>query len=98
MGHREGNVSLAVEDAEGAGRLSRSRRVCLSDKEIAVLREISLGRETDEIAVLLYVSPHTVRTHVKNGMRKLRARNRAHAVAIALARGLIKYEPDRQAD
>jgi DNA-binding CsgD family transcriptional regulator len=68
-------------------------RARLSEKEVAVLREIALGRETDEIAELLFVSPHTVRSHVKNGMRKLRARTRAHAVAIALARGLIEVEP-----
>jgi DNA-binding CsgD family transcriptional regulator len=69
----------------------------LSDKEIAVLRELALGRQTDEIAEVLYLSPHTVRSHVKNGMKKLGARNRAHAVAIALSAGAIEYEPERDA-
>jgi DNA-binding CsgD family transcriptional regulator len=66
----------------------------LSDKELAVVREIARGRETDEIAELLFLSPHTVRSHVKNGMKKLGARNRAHAVAIAIHRGLIDVAPD----
>ena len=39
------------------------------------------------------VSPHTVRTHIKNGMRKLEARTRAHAVAIALSEGAIEFDP-----
>jgi DNA-binding CsgD family transcriptional regulator len=91
-------VSVAVAHSPAADPRPRVRALALSDKEIAVLREIAVGRETDEIAALLYVSPHTVRTHVKNGMRKLQARNRAHAVAIALARGLIKYEPPPEAD
>jgi DNA-binding CsgD family transcriptional regulator len=85
---------LAVGASQRVGEPARSvPEARLSDKEIAVLREVALGRETDEIARLLFVSPHTVRTHVKNGMRKLRARTRAHAVAIALARGLIEAEP-----
>jgi DNA-binding CsgD family transcriptional regulator len=61
----------------------------LSDKERTVFRELARGTSTEEIAGILMVSPHTVRTHVKNGMRKLGARTRAHAVAIALSEGAI---------
>jgi DNA-binding CsgD family transcriptional regulator len=71
---------------------ARSRTARLSGKERSVLRELARGHTTDEIAGTLFVSPHTVRTHVKNGMRKLEARTRAHAVAIALAEGAIEYE------
>lgn len=63
----------------------------LSDKERKVLAELARGNSTGEIGVLLSVSPHTVRTHVKNMMRKLGARTRAHAVAIAMAEGAIEY-------
>jgi DNA-binding CsgD family transcriptional regulator len=61
----------------------------LSDKERTVFRELARGTSTEEIAGILMVSPHTVRTHVKNGMRKLGARTRAHAVAIAISEGAI---------
>jgi DNA-binding CsgD family transcriptional regulator len=54
-----------------------------------VLAELALGNSTDEIGIVLKVSPHTVRTHVKNLMRKLGARTRAHAVAIALSERAI---------
>jgi DNA-binding CsgD family transcriptional regulator len=54
-----------------------------------VLAELALGNSTDEIGIVLKVSPHTVRTHVKNLMRKLGARTRAHAVAIALSEQAI---------
>ena len=41
------------------------------------------------------VSVETVRTHVRNVIRKLQARNRVHAIAIALERGEIQLEsPD----
>jgi DNA-binding CsgD family transcriptional regulator len=61
----------------------------LSGKERLVLVELAHGHSTDEIGLVLSVSPHTVRTHVKNLMRKLGARTRAHAVAIALSERAI---------
>src|SRR4051794_22697200 len=71
----------------------RARTGRLSEKERSVLRELAHGHSTEQIAGLLVVSPHTVRTHIKNGMRKLEARTRAHAVAIALSEGAIEFEP-----
>jgi DNA-binding CsgD family transcriptional regulator len=72
-----------------AAARTRSRTSRLSGKELTVLGELARGSSTEEIAERMYVSPHTVRTHVKNGMRKLEARTRAHAVAIALSEGAI---------
>ena len=72
-------------------RMRRTAR--LSEKERSVLRELAQGHSTEQIAEVLIVSPHTVRTHIKNGMRKLGARTRAHAVAIALSEGAIDYKP-----
>ena len=57
-----------------------------------MLRELARGYTTDEVAGVLTVSPHTVRTHVKNGMRKLGAKTRAHAVAIALSEGALEFD------
>jgi DNA-binding CsgD family transcriptional regulator len=74
-------------------RVPRPRRTrCdrLSGKERLVLAELARGNSTDEIGIVLSVSPHTVRTHVKNLMRKLGARTRAHAVAIALSERAIE--------
>jgi DNA-binding CsgD family transcriptional regulator len=84
--------ALRSVKAEQAGRPGgRTRR--LSEKERSVLRELARGYSTEQIAEVLIVSPHTVRTHIKNGMRKLEARTRAHAVAIALSEGAIEFEP-----
>lgn len=73
----------------------RPRTARLSEKERAVLRELARGCSTEETAQVLSVSPHTVRTHIKNGLRKLGARTRAHAVAIALSEGVIDYDPNQ---
>ena len=81
----------ALGDGRGAGEGRVVRRSSkLSSKERRVLAELAAGRTTEEIAELLVLSPHTVRTHIKNGMRKLDARSRAHAVAIALSEGAIE--------
>src|SRR3712207_277551 len=50
-------------------RANGSRAVRLSEKELSVLRELARGRQTDDIAQAFVVSPHTVRTHVKNSMK-----------------------------
>jgi DNA-binding CsgD family transcriptional regulator len=81
----------SVRIERGAGARLRTAR--LSEKERSVLRELARGHSTEQIAEVLIVSPHTVRTHIKNGMRKLEARTRAHAVAIALSEGAIEFEP-----
>jgi len=80
----------STQAAARATRPRRSRSDRLSRKERLVLGELAMGNSTEEIGVALGVSPHTVRTHVKNLMRKLGARTRAHAVAIALSEHAIE--------
>lgn len=72
------------------------RSNALSGREIGVLEELAMGTSTEEIAAKFHVSPHTVRTHIKNILRKLDARTRAHAVAIAYAEDAI--HPDLTGD
>lgn len=64
--------------------LVAAERPQLSRREREILGLLSDGRSTDDVASDLVLSAHTVRTHVKNAMRKLDASTRAHAVAIAL--------------
>ncbi|MFJ6670635.1 response regulator transcription factor [Actinosynnema sp. NPDC091369] len=69
--------------AEAGTRRSLSRR------EYEVLQLIADGMENQAVANELYVSVETVRTHVKNILRKLRARDRTHAVSLAYQAGLL---------
>jgi DNA-binding CsgD family transcriptional regulator len=59
----------------------------LSKRERQVLDELARGSHTEEMARALHLSPHTIRSHVKTLLRKLGARTRAHAVAIAYSHG-----------
>lgn len=56
----------------------------LSRRESEILGLLADGYSTDGVAEHLSLSAHTVRTHVKNAMRKLGASTRAHAIAIAM--------------
>ena len=64
----------------------------LSGRERGVLLEVARGNSTEEVAEVLNVSPHTVRTYVQSAMRKLDARTRAQAVAIAISEGTIEFK------
>lgn len=74
-------AGLIAPSAEGA-------RV-LSNREREILALLATGRSGEQIAAELFLSPETVRTHVRNAMRKLEARTRVHAVALALRLGEI---------
>jgi len=55
-----------------------------------ILQLLADGKSTKDIAHLLHLSAETVRTHTKAALARLDARDRAHAVAIALRTGLIE--------
>ncbi len=66
----------------------------LSPREREIMHLMAEGLTADAIAGELTVSVETVRTHVRNAIRKLQARNRVHAIAIALERGEIALDPE----
>jgi DNA-binding NarL/FixJ family response regulator len=68
-------------------------RPALSARELEVLALIATGREVDEVADQLCISPLTLRTHVQRILHKLGVHSRLEAVALALREGLI--EPPR---
>ena len=65
---------------------SGSRVTALSRREVEVLRLLADGHTNRRIASRLVVSEPTVKTHVRNILRKLGAANRAEAVSHWLRR------------
>lgn len=61
----------------------------LSKREVEVLRLIAAGHRNKSVAGELSITEETVKMHVKNCMAKLGARDRTHAVTIAVQRGFI---------
>jgi DNA-binding NarL/FixJ family response regulator len=61
----------------------------LTQRERDVLRLLADGHSNEEIGKRLFISPETVRTHVRKAMGKLDADTRTQAVATALRQSLI---------
>ena len=61
----------------------------LTERELAVLRLLVGELSTSQIAQNLYVSPSTVRTHVKSIYRKLGVSSRKDAVLEARVKRLV---------
>jgi DNA-binding NarL/FixJ family response regulator len=74
-----------VEKEQSDKRLDRG----LSLREQEVLRLVAKGASNKEIADRLFISETTVKAHLRTILEKLHARNRAEAVALAAARGLL---------
>jgi DNA-binding NarL/FixJ family response regulator len=61
----------------------------LSEREIEVLKLIAAGKSNKQIADVLFVAEATIKSRITNILSKLGASDRAHAVTIALRRGII---------
>jgi DNA-binding NarL/FixJ family response regulator len=62
----------------------------LTNRELDVLRLIRDGHRNKQIADRLAIAETTVNFHIKNLVDKLGANDRAHAITIAIRRGLLQ--------
>jgi DNA-binding NarL/FixJ family response regulator len=72
-----------------AASRSTPATVSLAPREREVLQAIATGLSPEQVADLLTISIHTVRTHLKNAMAKLNSRSKLEAVMLAIKHGLI---------
>ncbi|HIK17501.1 MAG TPA: response regulator transcription factor [Leptolyngbyaceae cyanobacterium M33_DOE_097] len=61
----------------------------LSQRELEVLKLMVDGMSNPEIAAALYLSPNTVKTHIRGIMNKLAVDDRVQAAVVALRSGLV---------
>jgi DNA-binding NarL/FixJ family response regulator len=73
----------------GAAGRSGPPSLGLATREVDVLRLVSEGLDTGEIAAKLSYSERTVKNVIHGLTTRLHLRNRAHAVAYALREGYI---------
>ncbi|QDE39846.1 response regulator transcription factor [Luteibacter pinisoli] len=83
-GRRVINPEVAAEIAD------HSTEDPLTEREIEVLALVAEGNSNREVGVLLSIGDETVKGHMRNISAKLGARDRTHAVAIAIRRGIIE--------
>jgi two-component system, NarL family, response regulator len=79
---QESFVDPAVPPPGSRGKLTRRQR--------EILQLLANGESTTVAARELGLSEETVKTHTKNALARLGARNRTHAVAIALREALVE--------
>ncbi|WP_116519981.1 HD domain-containing phosphohydrolase [Achromobacter insuavis] len=82
-------VEAAIAAAGGEPAAPRRAASPLSQRELEVLRQVSLGASNKETARALDISPSTVRTHLESVFRKLDCSTRAAATLKALTSGLL---------
>jgi DNA-binding CsgD family transcriptional regulator len=80
---------MRLEQIVGADSQRFENRTILTPRELAVLRLISRGRSSKQVARSLEIGEETVRTHLKKIQAKLGVAGRTHAVAEALRQQLI---------
>jgi DNA-binding NarL/FixJ family response regulator len=68
----------------------RGSRSKLTKRQREILQLLANGESTTVAARELDLSEETIKTHTKNALARLGARNRSHAVAIALRESLIE--------
>jgi DNA-binding NarL/FixJ family response regulator len=61
----------------------------LTTREIEVLRLVASGHANKEISARLCINGETTKSHIKNILAKLGAKDRTHAVSLGLRRGII---------
>jgi DNA-binding CsgD family transcriptional regulator len=75
--------SLTLLDEQPAATRPQAPREKLTGREIECLRWSAAGKSSEEIAIILAISSHTVVSYLKSAMRKLDAVNRMQAIARA---------------
>lgn len=82
-------AALRLEQLAGpdVDRIGTSPR--LTPRELAVLRMVSIGQQSSDIAKALGLGEETVRSHIKKAQTKLGVHNRTHAACDAIRQNLI---------
>lgn len=66
-----------------------SKDISLSKRELEVMMQVANGDSTKEIAVIMNLSELTINQYVKSAIKKLKAKNRPHAISLLYQHGII---------
>ena len=82
-------VSEFARTPPASGKRDVAADLGLSEREVAVLRQLAGGASNKEIAVALRIAEGTVKNHVTNIFGKLKVHDRTQAALRARELGLI---------
>jgi len=87
---REAVIDPRVAPILTASVLDNRRSTTLSPQELRIVQLVAFGHSNREIGQRVRLSPHTVKEHLANAMRKLGVATRVEAALVARRRGLIR--------
>lgn len=79
-----------IQSLKGGKKPAEKEKVKLTTRELEVLHLICEENTTQQIADILFLSPHTIETHRKNLISKLGVKGSTGLVKYALQNGLFK--------
>lgn len=82
-------TGLSLVTAASRPDVGRDRKISLSLREREVLYWSARGMSKPDIATRLSISTHTVQSHAHGALRKLKAKNIAHGVFLAVSLRLL---------
>jgi DNA-binding CsgD family transcriptional regulator len=86
-------VSLPRQRDEPHQISSANSLLSLREREVVLL--LAAGQSGNNIAEILKISVHTARVHIRNIIRKTRAKNIPHAVALAFVNRILQVTDPR---
>ncbi len=81
---KSGDLKIAGEGKEGS-----EKAFGISEREHTIIRLLVDGKSYTTIAEELIISPHTVKTHIKNVYKKLHVHSKASLVKLAINRKFV---------
>jgi two-component system response regulator DegU len=86
------HVLRQFQEMVSLGMTVESVTAPLTGREKQILSYVAEGNSNKKIAQILEISEQTIKNHVSSILRKLNANDRAHAVVLAIRKGLISVK------
>lgn len=90
------DIADQLDEPDGAKAPVRDPALLLTEQQTVVLDLASRGLSSEEAAHQLFLSAHTVKSHLRRAYRALGARDRAHAVRLGLETGVLTLDTRTQ--
>ncbi len=80
---------MTVNISESTYELLKDVKSLFTPKEKEILKQVTKGKTTKQIALFFNISPHTVSTHKKNILKKTDCKNIAELITKCIREGII---------